>query len=202
MGLMRMKEASEYSGLHPNTLRKYIDRGIIRGIRIGTHRFVDKTEIDRFTGKSRGIRDDTAIIYARVSTKKQAENLVRQKERLMRYCERNGLKIVDIIDDVASGINEKRRGLRKLFKRVRKRETRNVVVEYDDRLARFGLNYIKEVFDNNGVKLIVANQENLPPEGDLVKDLIAIVTSFSARIYGKSGAKKIIRTIKEECEHA
>ena len=198
MALMRMKEAAEYSGLYPDTLRKYIDKGIIRGVRLGKHRFVDRAELDRVMGKIEKADENTAIIYARVSTMKQKDNLKRQTQRLVKYCQDNNFTITEIIEDIASGVNERRRGLKKLIRLIRKGKARKVIVEYSDRLARFGLEYLKEIFNDYGVELIVVNPEEKSPEADLVNDLIAIVTSFSARIYGKRGAKRITRIIKEE----
>ena len=85
-------------------------------------------------------------IYARVSAKKQqdAGNLNRQRERLLSYCAANKLEVVDVIEDVASGVNENRKGLKKLFELARRGEIDAVVVEYKDRLARFGFEYLKE----------------------------------------------------------
>jgi len=165
MPLMRIKEAVEYTGLHLNTLRKYIDRGLIKGVRICTHRFVEKAELDALC-----------------------------------YCKSRGLKIVDIIEDIGSGLNEQRRDLKKLLKLIREGKAKKVVVEYEDRLARFGLRYLKDIFDDYGVKLVVVNQESKSPEEELVRDLIAIVTSFS-HIYGKRGAKRIVQTMKRESAH-
>ena len=201
MTLLRIKEAANYSGLHPHTLRKYIDSGMIKGVRIGTHRFVDNSELNRWMNRSSKpvmISDNATIIYARVSTRKQATNLVRQRERLVTYCQDQGLEIVEVIEDITSGVNERRRGLQKLLKLVRSRQTRFVVVEYKARLARCGLTYLLDILRNNDVQLIVVQSEQEIPEEDLVQDLITIVTSFSARLYGKRGAKKIIRTIREE----
>ncbi|MDF2956988.1 MAG: putative site-specific integrase-resolvase [Candidatus Alkanophagales archaeon MCA70_species_1] len=199
---MRVKEAAEYLGVHPNTLRKYIDKGVIRGVRIGTHRFVEKAELDRVMGRLSAPEKNTAIIYARVSTRKQMEYLKRQRERLVDFCRSRGLKIVEIIEDIGSGLNERRRGLKKLLKLVREGKAKKVVVECEDRLTRFGLGYLKEIFDDYGVELVVVNQESKSPEEELVRDLIAIVTSFSGRIYGKRGARRIVQTIKEESAHA
>ncbi|MHC1635309.1 MAG: IS607 family transposase [Candidatus Methanospirareceae archaeon] len=196
-----MKEAAEYTGLHPNTLRKYIDKGLIKGVRVGTHRFVEKAELDRIMGRLSSPEDNTAVIYARVSTRKQEEYLKRQKERLVDYCKREGWKVVDIIEDIGSGLNERRRGLKKLLKLIREGKVKKVVVEYEDRLARFGLRYLKEIFDDYGVEFVVVNHEGKGPEEELVRDLIAIITSFSGRIYGKEGAKRIVKTIKEESGH-
>lgn len=194
-----MKEASEYTGLYKDTLRKYIDKGIIKGVRIGKHRFVDKAELDRVMGRIETADNNTAIIYSRVSTRKQEENLKRQTQRLIEYCEENNLEIVEVIEDIGSGVNEQRRGLKKLISLIRKGKGRKVVVEYSDRLARFGLEYLKEIFDDYGVELVViAAEPESSYEKDLVNDLIAIVTSFSARIYGKRGAKRITKVIKEE----
>lgn len=202
MTLLRMKEAAEYSGLHPQTIRKYIDQGIIQGTRIGTHRFVDTRELDRLMGRLEHDTippgENTAVIYARVSTRKQQDNLMRQKERLVKFCEEKKLTVVEIIEDIGSGVIEIRRGLKKVFQLIRKRKIRYIVVEYRDRLTRFGLGYLKELFEDYNVELLVVHPENGSEEEELVRDLIAIVTSFSARLYGRRGAKKIIRAIKEE----
>jgi excisionase family DNA binding protein len=196
-----MKEASKYTGLHPNTLRKYIDQGVIKGVRLGKHRYVEKAELDRLMGITKAEPKGVAV-YARVSTKKQqdAGNLDRQKKRLLAYCAVNKLKVVGVLEDTASGLNENRRGLRKLFGLARRGEIDAVVVEYKDRLARFGFEYLKEALASYGVKIILV-EENEPksPKEELVEDLIAIVTSFSAGLYGKRGAKKIVETIKEVC---
>jgi excisionase family DNA binding protein len=201
MALMRMKEASEHTGLHPHTLRKYIDQGVIRGVRIGKHRYVERAELDKLMGAIEA-KPKGAVVYARVSTKKQqdAGNLSRQKERLLAYCAENRLGVVDTIEDTASGMNEGRRGLKKLFKLARRGKIDAVVVEYKDRLARFGFEYLREALSSYGVKIIVVEEnESKSPNEELVEDLIAIVTSFSARLYGKRGSKKIIETIREEC---
>ncbi len=195
---MRIGEAAKYTGLHPNTLRKYVDKGIIKGIRIGGQRFIDKSELDRFLGvlpkEERGV-----AVYVRVSIHKQKElgNLERQKERILNYCNENGLEVVAIVEDVASGINEKRKGLKQLMRLAREGKVGAIIVEYKDRLTRFGFEYLKEFFDNYGVKIIVLNSDEKSPQEELVEDLIAIVTSFAARLYGRRCAKKIIKAIKE-----
>jgi excisionase family DNA binding protein len=79
-----MKEASKYTGLHPNTLRKYIDQGVIKGVRLGKHRYVEKAELGRLMGTTKAEPKGVAV-YARVSTKKQqdAGNLDGQKKAPM-----------------------------------------------------------------------------------------------------------------------
>jgi len=93
---------------------------------------------------------------------------------------------------IASGVNENRRGLEKLLNMVERGEVERVVIEYPDRLARFGFNYLKKFLSAFGVKLIIINGNNEEKEKtiELAEDLVAIVTSFAAKIYGKRGSKK------------
>ena len=124
-------------------MRKYVDQGVIRGVRLGKHRYAEKAELDRIMGVIAREAKGTAI-YTRVSTKKQrdAGNLDRQKERLLTYCAAKKLKVVGTFEDIASGLNENRRGLKNCLG-FRRGEIDTVVVEYKDRLARFGFEYLK-----------------------------------------------------------
>ncbi len=152
---------------------------------------MEKAELDRLMGVVER-RPAGVAIYPRVSAKKQqdAGNLNRQRERLLSYCVTNKLEVVDVIEDVASGVNENRKGLKKLFELARRGEIDTVVVEYKDRLARFGFEYLKEALASYGVKIIIVEEdESKSPNEELLEDL-AIVTSFSARLSGKRGAKK------------
>ncbi|KXB01990.1 hypothetical protein AKJ45_03795 [candidate division MSBL1 archaeon SCGC-AAA261F19] len=195
MPLMRVKEASEYTGLHPNTIRKYIDEGRLKGTRMGSQRqrVIEKSELDKFMGKSK--EEPTGVaIYARVSTRKQkkAGNLDRQKARLVDYCGSNDYSISHIVTDVASGINENRRGLTKLIELSKNGEISRIVIEYKDRLARFGYEYLEDLFSINGVKIDCVDENGEKSyEEELVEDMLAIVSSFSARLYGRRGGKKV-----------
>lgn len=201
--MMRMKEASEYTGLSAQTLRKLIDEGKIRAKRIGSRgdRYVEKKELDHFMGRYPPAEPKGCAIYARVSTKKQKDtgNLDRQKSRLLDYCGSKEYKVVHTVEDVASGINENRRGLRKLVELSEKGEIDRIVVEYKDRLARFGYDYINELFSTHGVEIECVDENGEKSyEKELVEDMLAIVSSFSARLYGRRGGKKI----KEKTEEA
>jgi predicted site-specific integrase-resolvase len=143
-------------------------------------------------------------VYARVSTAKQAEagNLQRQKERLITYAVEKGYQVKAVYTEIASGLNENRRELAKLTDAASKNEIDVLVIEHKDRLARFGYKYLERYCQLCGVKIDIAEsgQEKLPQE-ELVEDMIAIVTSFSARIYGKNGktvTRKLVSLIEEE----
>ncbi len=131
------------------------------------------------------------ILYARVSTKKQEKYLEKQIKRLKEFAESQGWDY-EVISEIASGVNENRRGLLKLLNKVKRGKVEKVVIEYPDRIARFEFEYIKFFLESYGVKLIILNgnecEEDLNKE--LAEDLIAIVTSFAARIYGRRGGRK------------
>lgn len=146
------------------------------------------------------------VIYARVSTAKQADagNLQRQKERLITYAVEKGYQIAAIHTETASGLNENRRELTKLLKEAPKGSIDTIVIESKDRLARFGYKYLEQYFLSYGVAIeVVETNEEKSPQEELVEDMMAIVTSFSARVYGKRGervAKKLTEIIQQEVE--
>lgn len=143
---------------------------------------------------------DTVVIYARVSTKKQADagNLQRQVERLRQYAREQNYHIITEYTDIASGLNQKRRGLAKVMKAAEQGEFKKLLIEYPDRLARFGYSYIERHLKYCGVEIITAaEKEPEDSQTELVRDLLSIVTSFSARLYGARGGKKIRRGFRE-----
>ena len=97
----------------------------------------------------------------------------------------------EVVAEVASGVNENRRGLLKVLNRARRGELDRVVVEYEDRLARFGLGYLRAFLQAFGVELVILNGKERKELGEeLAEDLVAIVASFAARIYGKRGGSR------------
>ena len=127
--------------------------------------------------------------YARVSTKKQQEagNLDRQLGRLTTFATEQPWRVVAAWTNVASGLNEKRRGLHQLLELAQQHQADIVAVEYKDRLARFGFAYLETFLQAFGVRVVIMEQTAKEDQRELVEDLMAITTSFSARIYGKRG---------------
>jgi predicted site-specific integrase-resolvase len=117
---------------------------------------------------------------------KRDGNLARQKDRLVNAAQEQGYRIVEVIVEQASGINEKRRGLRRIFRLVEESRIDLVVVEFRDRLARFGYSYLETYLKARKVRLVCL--DDAPPtsvEDELTRDLITIITVFSARLYGR-----------------
>lgn len=124
----------------------------------------------------------------------------RQVEYLKEYCSARGYNLVDVLMDVASGLNEKRRGLKKLFEYVINGKVDVVVVSYKDRLTRFGFKYLEEFFSSHGVRIeVVFGEEPKDLRQELIEDLIAIVSSFAGRLYGMRSRKKkkVVESFKQ-----
>jgi predicted site-specific integrase-resolvase len=199
--LIRPAEAAVLLSVHPQTLRAWDRQGKLKPIRLpsGQRRY-RKADLDALIGLPSPVRPSQKIggIYARVSTTKQADagNLDRQRQRLMEYAARQGYQVVLEALDVASGLNPRRKGLRKAIQAAEQKQIQLLLVEYPDRLARFGYEYLVDLFRVLGVTVVVTSaQEPEDAHTELVKDLLAIVTSFSARLYGARGGRKVRDTV-------
>lgn len=119
-------------------------------------------------------------------------------ERLRQYARANAFTAKAELADVASGLNQKRRGLAKIMKLTEEGEYKKLIIEYPDRLARFGYGYIERHLRYCGVEIIaIAEKEPEEAQSELVRDLLAIVTSFSARLYGARGGKRMRTGLQE-----
>jgi len=136
-------------------------------------------------------------IYARVSSVDQKKDLDRQIARLVIFANEKGLSISRTITEIGSGLNGHRS---KLMKLLADSSVSTILVEHRDRLMRFGAEYVESCLTANGRKLIVADPKELTD--DLVQDMIEVLTSFCARLYGrrsaKNKAKKALQTIQDE----
>lgn len=199
--LISVAQASEMLGVTVKTIKIWTNEDKIKSYRTaGGHRRFRIEDIEKFLGNEvEPIKSSKNIfIYSRVSTKKQADsgNLERQKGRLTEYCKERGYNIVHVYEEVASGLNDDRRELTKMFRRIQ--EVDSIVVEYPDRLARFGFNYLNEFAKDKGVEIeTVEQKEKLEHNEEMVNDLISVVTYFSARLYGARGGKKLKKVIAE-----
>jgi len=179
------REAARILGVRPNSLRKWADNGEINCIRTksGQRRY----DVDSYIGKS---TSSTTICYCRVSSHKQRDELERQVEFL-----RNQYPTAEFVKDIGSGLNFKRKGLKTILERAMSGTNTTLVVAHRDRLARFGIELIRQIIEQNGGKLVVLEETLLSPEQELTKDLLNIVHVFSARMHGLRSYKKQIHQI-------
>jgi len=176
--LLRIGDAASRLGLTVTTLQRWDRQGKIRVVRtLGGMRRVPLSEVHRLMGEHE-VR--APILYARVSSHGQKDDLERQKERLQR-----AFPGAELHTDIRSGIKFDRPGFLAVLKAVQERRVSRVVVAYEDRLARFGVDLVRQVFAAYGTTLEVLDPTPKgTPETELANDLIAIITSFSARLYG------------------
>ena len=139
------------------------------------------------------------VIYCRVSNTKQQADLKRQETILREYCVSNGIMPDKVISDIASGMNENRKGLQELIGLVKDGKVKTVYVSYKDRLTRFGFDYFVYLFNLFGTEIKVVNltsEEDFQHE--LTQDFISILHHFSMKLYSKR--IKELKKLKSEME--
>ena len=190
--LLPPRKACERLGISFTTLKRWIYSGKIRAVRTPSGRWkIPESEIEKIIGEKTGVEEIRAVIYARVSSSDQKSDLEKQIEHLIQYCSARGYRLVDVLSDVASGLNASRRGLMKLFSCVVSRQADVVVVTYRDRLTRFGFEYLEFFFKHHGVRIeVIHGEESRDAYQELVEDLIAILTSFVGKLYGMRSHRK------------
>ncbi|BDC18663.1 IS607 family transposase [Acidianus sp. HS-5] len=188
--LLRPKEACQLLGISYSTLLRWIREGKIRAVMTegGKYR-IPYNEVKKYLERR---EESRAVIYARVSSTDQKEDLERQINYLTNYATAKGYKVVEALKDVASGLNTQRKGLLKLFKLVESRSIDIVLITYKDRLTKFSFEYLEEFFSAMGVRIEVVFGEEPKDTRELVEDLISIITSFAGKIYGMRSHKKTL----------
>lgn len=176
MSYLPLRKAVERLGLHPNTLRKYADEGRIPVIRNAAgQRLFDVDAFMRLAGGS------VTVCYCRVSSHKQRDDLERQIERL-----KSRFPDAEVIKDIGSGLNFKRKGLLALLERLLRGDKLKVVVAHRDRLARFGVDAFRFIIEKNGGELMVLDPYvETSKEAELTADLLSILHHFSCRMHGQ-----------------
>ena len=167
---MKLSDYAKQQGISYRTAHRMWKRGELNGRQLSTGTILIDT-----SSPIEGV-----IVYARVSSAENKSNLNSQAIRVERYCIARGYKIVGIVKEVGSGVNDSRKKLIKLFERD---DYNLIVCEHKDRLTRVGFNYIKVLLNQMGKDVEVINEAREEKE-DLMSDFISIITSFCARIYG------------------
>jgi predicted site-specific integrase-resolvase len=201
--LITIGEASEILGVSISTLRRWDKAGRLKPEKTASgHRRYDisKLKPELFRGTIQETR--RTIAYARVSSHDQKEDLERQKQVLELYCERQGWTF-EIISDLGSGMNYHKKGLKRLLNEILSERIGRLVIAHKDRLLRFGAELIFAICEAKNVEVVILNQgEDTTFEEDLAKDVLEIITVFSARLYGSRSRKnkKLLEDVKKAVE--
>ena len=187
---MKLSQYAKQQGISYSTALRWWHQGVIRGYQAPSGTIIVETE-----GKQAASEERVAI-YARVSRLEHRENLERQAERLTQYCTIRGYRVVKLVKEVGSGVNDSRP---KLLSLLRDPLITRVVVEHKDRLTRFGFRYIETLLEIQGRTIEVVNPAENSKE-DLLHDLASIVYSICARLYGQRRAKRKTERIVEQLQ--
>ncbi|AOW98791.1 hypothetical protein BJP34_04380 [Moorena producens PAL-8-15-08-1] len=189
MALVPIRKAVELTGLSRNTLRKYADNGTLKCERTPSgYRLFDTNSLLSL-GKNKGSGQAT-ICYCRVSSGKQFDDLARQIAYMHSL-----FPEAEIVKDIGSGLNYKRKGLRAILERLMRGDQLTIVVAYRDRLTRFGFELFEHLVSLNGGKILVLDNPESSPESELTADLLSIIHLFSCRVHG---LRKYGQKIKED----
>lgn len=197
-------EAAQLLGVSVSTLRRWDREGKVSSVRTSgnqrrydldgllPHRVRQKTDCRK------------TLAYARVFSHDQKEDLERQKQVLELYCAHQGWTF-EVISDLGSGMNYHKKGLKRLLNEILDGCVARLVVTHKDRLLRFGAELVFAICEAKNVSVVILNSgEDTTFEEDLAKDVLEIITVFSARLYGLRSRKnqKLLEGVKKAVEEA
>jgi putative resolvase len=172
---MKLSVYAKKNNIAYRTAHRHWKKGLIKGRQLETGTIV----VDDYT-PDKGTDTSGVVLYARVSSSENKDNLESQLERLRLFAAAKGFKIVKEIKEIGSGLNDERQ---KLTKILESDAWAYIIVEHKDRFTRFGFNFIQILLKKLNKNIIVINETNSDKQ-DLMTDFVSIVTSFCARLYG------------------
>ncbi|AWR99856.1 IS607 family transposase [Metallosphaera hakonensis] len=190
--MLRPKEVCQRLGISYATLREYVKKGYVKPVILETGKWRFREEdVEKLMGI---VRRRKVILYARVSSNTQRDDLVNQ----VKYLQEQVKDYDQVITDVGSGLNMRRRGFLKLLRMILNNEVSKVVIAYSDRLVRFGFEIIEEVCKAHNCEIVVLNKEDETPEQELIEDLISILVSFRGKHGMRSHKYEKVKKCVEE----
>jgi putative resolvase len=202
--LISIGEAAEALGVSITTLRRWEVEGKMIPERTASgHRRYDLSKLKpEMLHKVATTR--STVAYARVSSHEQKADLERQKQVLELYCARQGWTY-ELLADLGSGMNYHKKGLKRLLQAIIDGQIGRLVITHKDRLLRFGAELIFSMCEAKGVEVVILNQgDDTTFEEDLAKDVLEIITVFSARLYGSRSRKnqKLLDEVKKAVQES
>lgn len=191
---IKIGQAAKMLGVSIQTLRRWEkDGNFLPDCKINGTRYY---RFDKLF--SRNVESELTIAYARVSSHDQKKDLETQVNALALYCTKHGWSY-EIIQDLGSGMNYHKKGLKKLLDMILSKQFSRLVISHKDRLLRFGAELIFALCQANHIEVVIVNQgEETSFEEELTKDVLEIITVFSARLYGARSHKnkKLVEAAK------
>ena len=194
--LLSSKEVANLCGVTIHTVCMWRKEGRLPFMKINDRVILHKIEdVEKLLNKKifseENAKKRKNIIYARVSTSKQKDDLKKQIQILNDFCNSNGIIIDEIFAEIASGINEDREEFNKIIDLVINKEIDKIYITFEDRLTRFEFKYFENLFDKFDTQIVVLNNKinNESFEEELSNDLISIIHHFSMKMYSNRRKK-------------
>jgi len=186
-----IKEAADYLGVSTSTMRRWETEGKLLPDKrtVGKQRRYSLDKLVSSGDKSRSLENKITIAYARVSSHDQKADLERQRDMLEMFCAQKGWSY-SVISDLGSGMNYRKKGLKVILNKILNKEIDRLVLTHKDRLLRFGAELVFAMCEAQNIEIVIMNQGSEPSfEEELAKDVLEIITVFSARLYGSRSRK-------------
>jgi len=191
-------EFAELLNVSVKTLQRWDREGILKAYRMPSNRryYTYEQYLD-YTGIQKQENGGKKVIYTRVSTNNQKDDLQNQIKFLQDFTNAKGMIIDEIIKDIGSGLNYNRKQWNKLITECMEGKIDKIIITHKDRFIRFGYSWFERFLGKYNVEIIVVNNELLSPQEELVQDIRSILHVFSCRIYGLRKYKKKIKEDEE-----
>lgn len=191
--IYRVSEFAKRVGCSASALRRWdLDGKFKAKRRVSGQRYYDESDVRKYLNLPLA-QEQKTVVYCRVSSHGQKDDLNSQINALETFCTANGIAVDEWIEEIGGGMNFKRKKFTKLMTDISDGKINKLIIAHKDRLTRFGFDYFENVADNNGCDFLVMNQQSLSPEQEMVEDLLAIVHTFSCRLYGLRKYKKELK---------
>ena len=178
------KDFGEIIGVSVKTLQRWDREGILKAYRTPTNRrYYTYDQYLKFKGGN--LQDGRKIVvYARVSTRNQQDDLDSQVKFLLDYCNAKGMIVDECIEEFGSGLNDNRKKWNKLLEEVMEQKIKTIIVTHKDRFIRFGFDWFEKLCLKYDTQILIVKNEKLSPQEELVQDIVSILHVFSCRLYG------------------
>ena len=202
MKIYKPHEFAKMIGVSVKTLQRWDNAGKLNASRTPANsRYYTHEQYLKYIGEP--VQDNIekkVVIYSRVSSSGQKDDLKNQTEFLRQFANARGIIISEVIEEIGSGLNYKRKKWNNLLEQCINKEVKTITISHKDRFVRFGFEWFENFLKSLGVELMIVNNESLSPQEEMVQDLITIIHVFSCRIYGLRKYKKTVKEDREICE--
>lgn len=200
---LKTGEMAKLLGISIKTLQRWDNEGLFKAHRTPKgHRYYTYQQYLDYSGQlpKESKSEKKTVIYARVSSSSQKDDLANQAEFLKTFANARGIIVDEVITDIGSGLNYNRKKWNDLIDRCVSGDVEKILIAHKDRFIRFGYDWFARFLKKCGTEILIVNNDTMSPEQEMISDLIAIIHVFSCRIYGLRKYKHQIRKDEQLAE--